>query len=277
VIVIDSHTAMFVAVAGNKSTNGVYFYNAMFEKLGINAVYVSASTTSIRGLKDGLQCLGIRGASIASPYKREVAQICDELRPFAKAAGSVNSIKCAAGPVVIGDNTDVSGMISVLERHKALLSGRLKAVIYGSGGVVSSVLLALRHVAPNCCITIQARNRARAAQLADQFNVAASDGESALSCDLFVNATPISAYEPDRLVKLTSRANVVLDLLPSQETYPCEEMIAARGHRLIRGFDVYLAQLRDQFSFLVGTPPEESLLTGLAADRLRTNNTAITR
>ena len=266
-IVIDSHTAVFVAVAGNKSTNGVYFYNAMFEKLGINAVYVSASTTTICGLKDGLQCLGIRGATIASPYKREVARICDELRPFAKASGSVNSIKCAAGPIVIGDNTDVSGMISVLDRHKALLSGRPKAVVYGSGGVVSSVLLALRHVFPSCSIIIQARNRARAAQLADQFNVTASDGESALPCDLFINATPVSAYEPAKLVKLASRANVVLDLLPSQETYPCEEMIAARGHRLIRGFEVYLAQLRNQFSFLVGTLPEEGLLAGLAAIR----------
>jgi shikimate dehydrogenase len=264
---INSNTDIFVAVAGNKSTNGVYFYNAMFAELGINAVYVSASTTTIRGLKDGLRCLGIRGASVASPYKLEVALMCDELQPFAKASGAVNSIKCAAGPAIIGDNTDVSGMISVLSRYKAQLPGRLKVVIYGSGGVVSSVLLALRHVFPNCCITIQARNRARAAHLAEQFSVTASDLKSALACDLFVNATPVSAYEPDDVVRLASRANVILDLLPSQETYPFEEMIAASGRRLIRGFDVYLAQLRDQFSFLVGTLPEESLLTELAVAR----------
>ena len=90
-----------------------------------------------------------QGLNCTIPYKRDLVDLVDELRPNAKRIGAVNTLLHGPDGRVIGDNTDLFGFAWMLgrfcERHlgtRDALRGS-KALVLGSGGASKAVVAAL--------------------------------------------------------------------------------------------------------------------------------------
>lgn len=93
-----------------------------------------------------------QGLNCTIPYKRDLVDLVDELRPNAKRIGAVNTLLHGPDGRVIGDNTDLFGFAWMLgrfcERHlgtRDALRGS-KALVLGSGGASKAVVAALEDV-----------------------------------------------------------------------------------------------------------------------------------
>lgn len=95
----------------------------------------------------------IAGLSVTMPLKTAVIQYCDELSETARVTGAVNTVY-PRGEKVLGDNTDVIGIVNAL-RHAGLepepLTDSVKdskdsAAIVGGGATAISALTALHQL-----------------------------------------------------------------------------------------------------------------------------------
>jgi shikimate dehydrogenase len=85
------------------------------------------------------------GLSVTMPLKNAVVDLVDDLTPVARALGAVNTVVATAtddgGTHLLGDNTDVAGIVNAL-RH-AGVGERPRAAILGGGGTAVSAVAAL--------------------------------------------------------------------------------------------------------------------------------------
>ncbi len=85
------------------------------------------------------------GLNVTIPYKKAVIPFCDSLSDTAKATGSVNTLVKDRNGRIYGDNTDVYGFMSLVEKSGITVSGE-KALVLGSGGASVSVCYALKEL-----------------------------------------------------------------------------------------------------------------------------------
>ncbi|PYI67429.1 shikimate dehydrogenase [Arthrobacter livingstonensis] len=105
------------------------------------------------------------GLSVTMPLKNRAAALVDELTPVARALGSVNTIVVTrtddAGTFLLGDNTDVAGLVNAL-RH-AGAPERPRAAVLGGGGTAVSAVAALAELgAPQVDIYVRSPAKATA-------------------------------------------------------------------------------------------------------------------
>ena len=84
----------------------------------------------------------IEGINVTIPFKRLVISFLDELTPEANESQSVNTIY-KENKKVIGHNTDIDGFELGLRYFKYNVKDK-KVFILGAGGVVPSIILALK-------------------------------------------------------------------------------------------------------------------------------------
>ena len=84
----------------------------------------------------------INGINVTVPFKKAVIPFLEELSPEAKDTQSVNTIYLQNGNI-IGHNTDIAGFELGIKSINYEVKNK-KIFILGAGGVVSSILLALK-------------------------------------------------------------------------------------------------------------------------------------
>jgi shikimate dehydrogenase len=110
--------------------------------LGINGIYV-AFDVDRRNLADavnGIRALGIRGANVTMPFKKEVVKYLDALDVSAHLCCAVNTI-VNVNSVLTGYNTDGEGALKALDRF-TIVDGK-KVLLLGAGGAGSAIASAL--------------------------------------------------------------------------------------------------------------------------------------
>ena len=119
-------------------------HNYWLTKNKINAIYEKKLIKKeeipeiINSLKNG----NLNGINITVPYKKDFVQHVDSLSSEAKETNSINTIYCVDGKL-IGHNTDIAGFeLSI--RHCKYNANKKKALIIGAGGVVPSIIVALK-------------------------------------------------------------------------------------------------------------------------------------
>ena len=115
-------------------------YNAAFEALGLNYVYVPFIVNDVEKAVSGMRHLGIRAAGVTIPYKMSVMPYLDELNSDARKIGAVNAILNTDGKLV-GANTDGKGAVKALQEVTAV-AGK-KVVLLGAGGAARGIAFAL--------------------------------------------------------------------------------------------------------------------------------------
>jgi shikimate 5-dehydrogenase len=258
---------LIISVSKNASANGVYFYNKLFEAHGISANYRSCPVESIEHFRCSFEFLDVHAASIAAPYKVEIIKQLDELTDVAQITQSVNSVKKSNGKI-IGHNTDVLGLTNVFMKYAGAGQNTPRTfLIYGTGGVVSSIIYAINNVFFDKKIYIFGRNKNQAERLSREYGLEVLDQADDVDVDLWINATPTSINACDVIEHLCRRSKCVFDLNPILEVYPFEKNVMDRGQRFIRGFDFYIEQFIEQYFYYTDQHVSRELFVEFASRR----------
>jgi 3-dehydroquinate dehydratase / shikimate dehydrogenase len=238
-------------------------HNAGFAALGLNAVYVPVEAPDVADFHAFAAAMGVRGASVTIPFKRDALRIAHEVTPFARAAGAVNTLVLRDGRW-IGSNTDADGFLEPLRARMPSLSGR-RCVVLGAGGAARAVALTL--VKQGARVAISARRADAAKSTAREVGgEAASWPPPRGSWDVLINATPVgSRAQPGLPVTSGLDGELVYDLVYEPEPTELMARAEATGCAVIGGLEMLVAQAERQFEIWTGQRPPAGLFAEAAA------------
>ena len=166
-------------------------HNYWIKKNNIEAVYdkKQINESDIEFVIDEIKNEKINGINVTVPFKKLVIPFMDELSSEANESQSVNTIYFRSGKV-IGHNTDISGFELGIKYSKYDVKNKI-VFILGAGGVVSSIIIALKKMGA-AKIIISNRTKTKAEDLKKIFNeLEIIDWEKTPNFDMIINATSI--------------------------------------------------------------------------------------
>jgi len=164
--------------------------NALYDKKELNESDISRIIDEIK--KDKLN-----GINVTIPFKKTVIPFLDELSPLAEEAQSVNTI-FKKDNKVIGDNTDVAGFEQSLQHTNYNVKNK-KIFILGAGGVVPSIILALKRLGA-LKITLSNRTKEKAEKLKKNFSdLEIVNWGQKTDFDMIINATSLGLKKEDKI------------------------------------------------------------------------------
>jgi shikimate dehydrogenase len=167
-----------------------YKIDAVYEKKLLNNNEIDSLILDIREEK-------IHGINITVPFKKKVIPFLDVLSEGAEISQSVNTIYKKDNKI-IGDNTDIEGFKLSLEKTK-LEAKNKKALILGAGGVVPSIIIALKKIKIKK-IYLSNRTELKAIELKKNFpEIEIIKWGETLDFDIIINATSIGLKEEDEI------------------------------------------------------------------------------
>ena len=119
-------------------------HNYWIKKNNIDAVYEKKqlNKNDIKNIISDVRNDKIDGINVTVPFKKSVIPFIDELSLEANKAQSVNTI-CKKNNKIVGYNTDTNGFELAIKVINYDVKGK-KVFILGAGGVVPSIILALK-------------------------------------------------------------------------------------------------------------------------------------
>jgi shikimate dehydrogenase len=206
-MLINGHTELIAHLGWpTHSFKAPMIYNPYFESIGVNAIVVpmGCKPENFATVLPSVFALeNMRGALITMPHKVSVVDLCDEVTPVVKVAGSCNAVKRLPDGRLLGDMFDGEGFVRGLQRKGLQLRGA-KALVVGSGGVGSAIAASLAGagIGRIDLFDVQAEAaEALAGRLRTHYPaVTVSTGSrDPAGCDLVVNATPLGMNAGDPL------------------------------------------------------------------------------
>ncbi|MDC1273676.1 shikimate dehydrogenase [Pelagibacteraceae bacterium] len=174
-------------------------HNYWIKKYKINAVYEKnlLNKDEIEDLIFNVREEKIHGLNVTVPLKKKIIPFLDELSEEAETSQSVNTIYKKDNKI-IGDNTDIEGFKLSLEKTEHEIKNK-KALILGAGGVVPSIIIALKKMQIEK-IYLSNRTELKAIELKKNFSEIEiiKWGETS-DFDIILNATSIGLKEEDEI------------------------------------------------------------------------------
>ena len=131
----------------------------------------------------------INGINVTVPFKKAVIPYLDKLSPEAEQTQSVNTI-ILSNDNLVGHNTDIFGFDKAIKNLNFDMQGK-KILILGAGGVVPSIIFALKKMNVSKII-ISNRTKEKAENLKSQFhNLEVLDWGDLNDFDVIINATSL--------------------------------------------------------------------------------------
>ncbi len=172
-------------------------HNYWIKKNNIEAIYEKRKIkeSDIEFIVSEIKKETINGANVTVPFKKKVIPYIDELSPEANESQSVNTIYFQGGKL-IGHNTDISGFELGIKYSKYDIKNKI-VFILGAGGVVSSIIIALKRMGA-AKIIISNRTKSKAEDLKNIFNkLEIIDWGETPNFDMIINATSIGLKNED--------------------------------------------------------------------------------
>ena len=139
----------------------------------------------------------IHGINVTVPFKKLVIPFLDLLTKEAKVSQSVNTIYKDKNKIV-GDNTDIEGFKAGLETTNQIIRNK-KALILGAGGVVSSIIIALKKMQTSK-IYLSNRTNQKALEIKKLFpEIEIVEWGKVIDFDIIINATSVGLKEKDEI------------------------------------------------------------------------------
>lgn len=230
-------------------------HNTAIQALGLDAVYVPfrASPSALTHVLRGFQATGVAG-NLTVPHKVAAANLIIRLSERAKELEAVNTF-WTEGDRLAGDNTDLPGLLDVLDQAQA----ESPWLLLGTGGSARAAVLAARQHGVK--VLIRSRDPARARDFVQwsqkrNADVLIDDGRQV---GTVINTTPLGLHKDDALPVAFNRvegAKVAIDLVyargGTQWVRACREremramdgrglLVAQGAHAFERFFDGYEA------------------------------------
>ena len=172
-------------------------HNHWIKKNNIKAIYdkKKINESDIKSVISEIKKEEISGLNVTVPFKKSVIPFMDELSPEATESQSVNTIYSQRGKV-IGHNTDISGFELGIKYSKYDVNNKI-VFILGAGGVVSSIVVALKKMGA-AKIIISNRTKNKAEDLKKSFGeLEIIDWGETPNFDMVINATSIGLKNED--------------------------------------------------------------------------------
>ena len=174
-------------------------HNYWIKQNNINATYgkKKINDSEIEGIIKKIKKGEIDGINVTVPFKRSVIPFIDELTYLADRAQSVNTI-FKKNNKIIGDNTDIGGFELGL-KHIDYKVEKKKVFILGAGGVVSSIILALKKLGVSQ-IFLTNRTKEKAEKLKKIYtDIEIVKWGQSTDFDMIINATSLGLKVNDRI------------------------------------------------------------------------------
>jgi shikimate dehydrogenase len=240
------------------------FQNAALRQAGIPLTYepLDVAPGKLGSTVGALRAVHASG-NVTVPWKEDFAASCDRLTPIAERVGAVNTFWCD-GDVLVGDNTDVGGVLEALARAFPARSFHRVALI-GAGGSAAAVCAAAERW-PGAQVRVWARTQERAAKLAARFahvSAVASREVALADADLVVNATPLGLQPGDPLPVEPSSIPpkaAVFDLVYQRGETAWVRAARGAGHQAADGLGMLIGQGALAFERWFGQLPDRSTM-----------------
>ncbi|BAF71430.1 shikimate dehydrogenase [Sulfurovum sp. NBC37-1] len=187
-------TGQLFAIFGNpvSHSKSPLMHNLAFKGLGFEGCYNRYRLEDGTKLKETFFALGLRGINITVPHKEHAYAACDELDPFARKVGAVNTIVEKKG-ILYGYNTDAPGFLKAISEFENVK----KVLFLGAGGTAQSTSAILRDEGYE--VTLLNRSAGRLERFAQEgFKTATFETFTPESYDLVINMTS-AGLEDDAL------------------------------------------------------------------------------
>ena len=174
-------------------------HNHWIKQNNIDAIYEKKrlNENDIEGIIDEVKNGKIDGINVTVPFKKTVISFVDELTSEANESQSINTIY-KENDKVIGHNTDMAGFELGL-RHVNYNVKDKKIFILGAGGVVPSIILALKKMGASKVI-LSNRTKKKAEDLKKSFSyLEIIDWGETPEFHMIINATSIGLKEGDEI------------------------------------------------------------------------------
>jgi len=237
-------TSRVLAIVGDPVQHSLSpaLHNAAISALGLDAVYVPIRTdaVSLPHVIKAFEAIGIAG-NVTLPHKLAVAQLLIRLTAAAQELSAVNTFFPEGGRLV-GDNTDVAGLLEALDR----LEAPGPWLVAGTGGAARAVAAAAR--ARSARLLVRSRDSARAATFAAwarEAGVDAHPDDGGASVGTALNATPLGLKAGDPPPVPADRLDgcrVALDLVYAPNETAWIRFCRTRGLRAADGRAMLVAQ-----------------------------------
>ncbi|PJB22524.1 shikimate dehydrogenase [Candidatus Dojkabacteria bacterium CG_4_9_14_3_um_filter_150_Dojkabacteria_WS6_41_13] len=249
----------------------LFMHNAGYEALGINYLYLVRDIAPER-LAEGLRALkefGVAGISVSMPHKVEILKHLDVQTDAVKAIGACNTVHSVEGKLV-GYNSDWIGAIDCLKK-KITLRGK-KTLVLGAGGAARAIVYGLKEEGAR--VTVLNRDLEKAKKLGQHFSVewgSINDSTKYYDYDVIVNATSVGTRKSEecdcylcRFLGLSVSSGeatgetlfledkIALDVVFQRNTTEFTEAATKRGHNVVYGHEMLVAQGAFQFKLFTG-------------------------
>ncbi len=246
-------------------------HNYWFKENQINGFYekIELKKEEIEECIKKIKIKKIFGMNVTVPYKQLVIPYLETLSQTAEKTNSVNTVYFKNGQIY-GDNTDVFGFEQSIIKNKLNLKDKT-AFIFGSGGVVPSIIVGLKNLRVKE-INISNRTRQKAEIIQKNFNnINVVDWGEIKDCDLFINCTSIGLKKDDKIkidLKEFKDKKIFYDLIYNPPTTDFLFRAKSAGHKVVNGKDMFLYQAQKAFSLWHDIMPEidEKLINSLFND-----------
>ncbi|MEO8032150.1 MAG: hypothetical protein ABI765_14965 [Gemmatimonadota bacterium] len=186
-------------------------HNAAFQALGLDAVYVpiNCQPGRVAAAISALTSSG-GGGNVTVPHKPEAAQALTRPSALVTRVGAANTF-WSEGSEIVGDNTDVAGIVGALDQLEPPPGPWLVA---GTGGGARAVAIAAAERGVGLAIRSRASGRRMEfEQWVQNLGLAVADSRE---CRVMINATPLGLKAGDHLPLSADdapEAEVALDLV----------------------------------------------------------------
>ena len=174
-------------------------HNYWIKENNINAVYdmKQLNESDIEEIIKEIKKNKIDGINVTTPFKKSVIPFLDQLSLLAKETQSVNTI-FKKNNKIIGDNTDIGGFEQGLKHINYSVKNK-KIFILGAGGVVPSIILALKRSGAGK-ITLSNRTKKKAEDLKKLYSdIKIIDWGQNTDFDMIINATSLGLKNEDKI------------------------------------------------------------------------------
>jgi len=174
-------------------------HNHWIKENNIDAIYEKKqlSENEIKDIISKVRDDKVAGINVTVPFKKTVIPFLDQITELAKEAQSVNTI-FKKDNKVIGDNTDVDGFKQGL-KHINYNTKDKKIFILGAGGVVPSIIIALKKSGVKK-ITLSNRTKEKAEDLKKIYSdLEIIDWGKTADFNMIINATSLGLKTTDQI------------------------------------------------------------------------------
>ena len=222
----------------------------------LKANKIEAIYGKLQGYEDDLKelCSSIKngelnGLNITVPFKKKIIPHLDVLSGHALRTQSVNTV-CLNNGNVTGYNTDIDGFELSIKKLNYEVSNK-KIVILGAGGVVPSIIYALKRMNAHQ-IYLSNRTKEKAEILKNLFEgVEVIDWGALPDFDMIINATSLGLKENDKFgidFSVAENNKLFFDVIYNPFNTDFSEAGNKPGNKIENGLNMFLFQAQKAFS-----------------------------